>query len=664
MANDHYKDFVLAWQQNKIFRVENDKIKSKAYFFSSFPNTEFYGFQDGNVRSLLIGDFFSRYYRMNEYNVLFPTGLSTLGKTVHENIRKYKNDELVKIYQQQLERLGVGIDSKHFLLLNQKEYVSDAQLAFLQLYQRGYIKYDYMKVYYDKAHKQISDVQLPENQGNVTALKVFYLDISEIQNDLVIKIDNLPVAQPIKKKLLGMLCPKESMVMDFMVTNGTRIKLQFKEPEYMGGISFILIHPDYVDFTMYSTLQEFSSIEKYLADDNTNDFGVFTGSYAINPLTGKRIPIYISVLHACPIYVANPFLNEEDRQIALDEMLPVVDVVQNGVFIESDFLNGVEEQAGRKIIMERFLEADMCEIEKYYSRDKILLSSLDMFGILYPFLVDEDGKLYSLEQNLPITLSSKLNMIISDIPVNKINGSINMTFAKGMLPILSLLYDEIGGSISIFSKEAINSLRDWGGIEVLSINENELLEYVLFPLCIEAIIEKEKKVTLQPLFKKLVVNPLVVDANLIPINRIHNNLLDFNSLFNQLEEDTIRSYFLKKSPDEPIVFDKEELNDLNHLIGKILAYFENNFCKQNQLDSQFVDFQTHANGFLDQKDVTNYVHFVLGFFENTVANEQITSKQGLVYLKMLYPVMPFLAETIYAQKYKGKYLICNLGWPI
>ena len=74
-----YSYWINRWQTSKSFRVENDRIKQKSFLFSSFPKTNIYGFQNGNIRPQLIGDFFSRYQRMDNFNVMYPVGYDSLG---------------------------------------------------------------------------------------------------------------------------------------------------------------------------------------------------------------------------------------------------------------------------------------------------------------------------------------------------------------------------------------------------------------------------------------------------------------------------------------------------------------------------------------------------------------------------------------------------------
>ena len=96
--------------------------------------------------------------------------------------------------------------------------------------------------------------------------------------------------------------------------------------------------------------------------------------------------------------------------LAQEELLSVIDVVQNGVFIESDFLNGLPVEEGRGLIIEQFVKADIAVTESYFSKDKILLSSLDSLGALIPFFIDQEGFLYSLKIISPLFFRVNLDL--------------------------------------------------------------------------------------------------------------------------------------------------------------------------------------------------------------------------------------------------------------
>lgn len=661
-----YTYWLDRWSKSKIFSVENDHIKQKSYLFSSFPKTNILGFQNGNIRPVLIGDFYSRYQRMNNFNVMYPVGYDSLGLQSFLENKKMSNiinDDISLIFKDQLLKLGIGIDENKEIDLKHREYLNVLQHAFIDLYEKGYIKYDNVVVYQDSEQKKIIDSYYRNSELSPNRVKAFYLDISNCHKEISDKITELNVDESIKNELLSMLEPNRSVDIEFALTNGTKINVNMKNPEYMGGISFIAIHPDCVELEEYISIEELSSLENYLSEDNTNDFGLFTGNYAINPLTGNKIPVFISVNYNEEIHIGNTYLSLEDYKLANEEGIRIVDIVQDGVMINSDFLNGVDVEKAKDVLIDAFLDAGMCIAHTYYDKKEILVSSSDTLGALIPFLKDSDNKIYSLKKHLPFEFSPQFRPILGndvDVPGRTIDGSINHLFSTGMLPILSLIYDGIGGSSSIFSKETINMFNKWDGINIYSIMKNELYVGVFIPCVILAIIEKEKGVKLPPLFRKLFIIEETVDINENSMNRSNGNIFDLNKLINKYSADSIRMYFLYK-PLDKFVYLEEQLIYFNDLLKEIEEYY-NEFTLDNSIGIKFNEAVERCNKHISNNETHLYVNSVVELFEEVLRGNKPTYDQALLFLKLLYPIVPFLADDIHKEIFNGKYLISDDGW--
>ena len=103
--------------------------------------------------------------------------------------------------------------------------------------------------------------------------------------------------------------------MDLAISTGEELSVKLYEPETLGGLSYILINPEYIDITNYIDPSEESSIIKFLNNDEINDV-VFTGVYAKNPLTGMDIPIFISMMYDKEYHLGIPSINFDDRKFA------------------------------------------------------------------------------------------------------------------------------------------------------------------------------------------------------------------------------------------------------------------------------------------------------------------------------------------------------------
>lgn len=664
--NDEY--WIERWQKSKSFQVEKDQIKPKSYLFASFPKTNIYGFQDGQIRSLLMADAISRYERMAGYNVLFPVGYDSLGLTSFMESKKHSNsinDDIPHLFRDQMLRLGISIDEQKEIDLRHEAYLASLQLAFIELYEKGYIKYGQMVVCQEPKTKKIFDPYFDRDSFVKTEMNVFYLDIESVVPQVLEKIEHLPVSKTMKDDLKKILEPQYSLWIDFYVTNGSKMKIELKEPEFMGGISFICIHPDFVDFSLYTEYDEYEAIERYLSEENSVEFGVFSGNYAINPLTGKKIPIFISVQFAEGIYVGNPAISKKDATLAKQEGLPMISVVKNGIFVESDFLNGHPLEEGKDLLTASFLDAEIAVKHSYYLKNRILVSSLDTFGAILPFLQESEDQLFPLKNYLPITFSSKFRPVLDDIdiPGTLIGGSINHIFSSGMSSILSLLYDELGAGVSLFSEEAMQAFSDWNGMDLIALYPNETFEHLFFPLCVLAIIEKESQTVCPSLFHKIELIQPTLDIHMLPMNRKNNNIFELDLYLKEYSGDVLRLCFLNSDPNQALIFEESSLERSSQFIKGIEEYFQKPFAAENPiLEERLSDFFKKETLSLEDKNLKEYLWQLLKFYKNILWKESCTKKQALLILKLWYPILPFTTEDIYADIFKGKTLLCDDGW--
>ena len=170
------------WVDNHSFIVENDRLKTKTYIYSFYPKCDEYGFIDGNVRPYILADFYSRYLRMKDNNVLLPVGFNTLSSgsfTESKKISNHLDDKVSDLYKDTLLELGVGINDNKLINMRHDEYVSNIQSAFIDLYDRGYIEYKNTIVYYDEKKNKIYDslnapMNLPRIKEKCFVLKIAY----------------------------------------------------------------------------------------------------------------------------------------------------------------------------------------------------------------------------------------------------------------------------------------------------------------------------------------------------------------------------------------------------------------------------------------------------------------------------------------------------------
>lgn len=665
-----YEFFINKWKKEQSFKIESDKLKEKYYIYTEFPMANQYGFQNINLKGIVAADIYSRFYRMNDKNVFFPLGFHTLSKSSFVETKKlssYLNDDLANIMHKQLEGLGVGINENKLIDLRHNEYLASLQQSFIDLYEKGYIEYKNKYVYYDKAHEKIFDnVTVKNDKLPIIDYRCFVLKIKEYKDQILKSINDLDAKDELKEKLISYLGPKRIMDIDFMLSNSSTIHLEIDNPEYIGGISFIFINPEKVELNNYLDSAYYNDVFNYL--DGVDDrLFAFTGIYATNPLTGKDIPLFISTMYNTPFYVGNPRLDGDDMALALENSIETPIIMKGDKLINSDFLDGLTQEEANKKIFEVFLEAEICKEHTIYQNDEINLSSADTFGPLFPYLEDKDTKkIKSLKGHLPYAFSDKLRPVLVDnvdIVGDSMNGTINNLFTEGMIPILAILYDAIGSIVPIFSNEALDQYYDFGSIRYAIVSKNNVLETIFMPIVLATIINKELGDDLLKI-EKVDVYSNLLDKDLEIIKRSNNNLIDLDSLLKNYGPDTLRYYLIKASKlDEDLSFNENDIKEISAKLNKFEKILKKDGEGSSRLDYLVFNLLRDATKALKDKNINKYADLIDEFIDEHMNDVEFSDKECLTLIKVISPILPFIAEEIFKERFNGKYSILNEAWP-
>ena len=658
------KDWNDRFIKEKCYSIDNDRFKEKAFVYAPFPEANKHGFQDGNIRHLIQGDIYSRYLRMQNMNVLYPTGFNSVTPgSFQESKKMYKSlgDESTDVFYKQMSRLGIGISDNKCISMRHKEYTSLLQLAFIDLYERNYIKYKMTSAYFDKEANKIYDSMDIEESLPKTSIKCFVLDIQGLIPQIVADIEKLDLSLEHKDLLISSLKPKDVLSLNFMLSNGELLEVSMENPEYMGGISYIFLNPNYIDIRDYVSKDEYGSVERYMMKEE--GLYVFSGLLAKNPLTGLDIPVFISYMYPKGVYLGLPDIDPEDKLMVLNEGFDNKPILADGLLINSDILDGYTPKDAKEKIISAFQDAEIGSLTKIYKHSEILLSSLEPFGILFPFL-EEKGKLNSLKDYLPYSFSSQFRPILGDdvdVSGSPIQGTISPLFTEGLCSILSLIYDDIGSLDSIFKDESRKLYEAWLPIKVSYIPEERLIPDLLMPLIFYNIIKKEVSYALPDLFKKVVILSKPLDIHRKSIVRSNNNLMDMDKYILKFGCDSLR---LLASKVKEMVYDTYELTDISEYINRIKqALLSAVNEKVISMDYYFHKLAYFLKSALDQANIEKYIEILKEFNEKVIFHEIISKEQALDYLRMIYPIFPYLSEELYEEEYNGKYSILNLGWP-
>ena len=665
-----YEKWYLKWDLENTFLEDNNKLKKKKFIYTPFPKTNQYGFQNGEIKGVIFSDILSRYNILNNKNVLYPIGFHSLCNTSFVENKKHSNtlnDDLSLILLDQIKKLGIGINSNKLIDMRHDEFLANLQMAFIELYEKNYIKYKETIVYYDKKNNKIYDyINKPKNFNPITH-KCFILDINDIVDDIINNINNLKLSTDLKEKLINNLKPERYLKLSLQTSLGSTLDLKLQDPEYLGGLSFILLNPEYVDLTLYVASNEFNSVMQFLDSFDNEATVVFSGSYAMNPLTGADVPIFISTIYNEAIHLGIPGIDSDDKALAIKEGLDIIEIIDDDKLINSDFLDGYTIDKAREETFNAFIDALIAKEEIVYENREIVLSSLDSLGPLFPFLEEKDsGKINSLKDHLPYKFSEKLRPTLDsdvDIVGDTLSGTMNNLFIEGMCPIISMCYDSVGSLTSIFSSFAREKMNDYLTNATIILNENDIIQSIFMPLVFLTLINKENKF-IDNICPNIILYKKAVDISYNDFKRSNNNLIDFNHLFDKYLVDSIRLFTALSSNDEEFVFDYYKLEDIDTVINKLYQVLNKKMEKNSKIEFEMYKFSKDVTNYLNNDDITSYAKRVYDFINDIVLEYGLDDESKFTFIKLVAPIFPYLAEEINLNCFDSKYSIMIEEWPL
>ena len=387
------------WDDKKPFAAKQDFTLPKYYSLVEFPYPSGQGLHVGHPRPYTALDIVSRKKRMQGYNVLFPMGWDAFGlptenyaikNKIHPKIVTERN---VARFKSQLKALGLSFDWDREINTTDPNYYKWTQWIFLQLFKRGLAYKKEMAVNFCTSCKVVLANEevvngVCERCASPVIRKVksqWMLKITEYADRLIEDLDGLDYIERVKTQQINWIGKSCGAEIDFDTTAGDKLKVYTTRCDTLFGATYMVIAPEHSVIEKWrDKLNNMSEIEEYkLLSSRKSDFertelvkektGVrLDGVSAINPATGKEIPIFISdyVLagYGTGAIMAVPAHDDRDFDFAKKFNLPIIEVVaggnveesaytdtETGKMVNSGFLNGLEVEEA-KAAMIKFLE--------------------------------------------------------------------------------------------------------------------------------------------------------------------------------------------------------------------------------------------------------------------------------------------------------------------
>ena len=470
------KKWQKIWMDTHAFEAENDYTKPKFYGLIEFPYPSGAGLHVGHPRSNTAMDIICRKRRMEGYNVLFPIGWDAFGLPTENYAIKNKvhpaevTQKNIDHFREQLQKIGFSFDYTREVNTTDPSYFKWTQWIFLQLYKHGLAYKAHMPINWctsckcGLANEEVVD-GVCERCGSPVIRKVktqWMLRITAYAQKLLDGLDKVDFIDKVKVQQRNWIGRSEGAEVDFRLTvPGEKVRVYTTRPDTLFGATYMVLSPEHPlieklkdQITNYDACMAYrqeaarkSDFER--AELNKEKTGVqIEGVCAINPVNGKEIPIWLSdyvlMTYGTGAIMAVPAHDTRDWEFAHKFGLPMVEVVaggdiekeaytdiQDGVMVNSGFLNGMKVAEAKKAIIDYLVEKGFGERKVNYKLRDWVFSRQRYWGEPIPMIhCDKCGMVPVPEDQLPVLLPNVKNYEPTDdgeSPLSAMTDWVNTT---------------------------------------------------------------------------------------------------------------------------------------------------------------------------------------------------------------------------------------------
>ncbi|MGW7848411.1 leucine--tRNA ligase [Staphylococcus xylosus] len=714
--NEIEKKWQGYWEEYKTFKTSDNLGQKKFYALDMFPYPSGAGLHVGHPEGYTATDIISRYKRMQGYNVLHPMGWDAFGLPAEQYALDTGNDpreftkENIQTFKRQIKELGFSYDWDREVNTTDPEYYKWTQWIFIQLYNKGLAYVDEVAVNWCPAlgtvlsNEEVVD-GVSERGGHPVyrrPMKQWVLKITEYADRLLEDLDDLDWPESLKDMQRNWIGRSEGASVTFEVADlNEEIEVFTTRADTIYGASFLVLSPEHELVNKITTEDKREAIEAYQKEAakksdlertglSKEKSGVFTGAYAINPLSGEEVPVwiadYVLSTYGTGAVMAVPSGDQRDYEFAKAFDLPIIEVIEGGDMTQEAFtgdgphinsgeLNGLYNEAAIEKAVELLENKNAGSRKVNYKLRDWLFSRQRYWGEPIPVIHWEDGSMTTVpEDELPLLLPETDEIKPSgtgESPLANIDKFVNVvdeaTGMKGRretntMPQWAgscwyyLRYIDPNNDKMLADPE---KLKHWlpvdlyiGGVEhaVLHLLYARFWHKVLFDLGVVP--------TKEP-FQKLYNQGMILGEGNEKMSKSKGNVINPDDIVQSHGADTLRLYEMFMGPlDAAIAWSENGLDGSRRFLDRIwrLLVTENDLISSKVVNtnSKTLDKSYHQT----VKKVTedyNSLNFntaisqLMVFINDCYKAEEIYKPYIEGFIKMLAPIAPHISEELWAR---------------
>ena len=703
------------WEENKTFKTGEESGKGKFYALDMFPYPSGAGLHVGHPEGYTASDILARMKRMQGYNVLHPIGWDAFGLPAEQYAIDTGNDPAeftehnINTFRRQIKSLGFSYDWDREINTTDPDYYKWTQWIFLKLYEKGLAYIDEVAVNWCPAlgtvlaNEEVID-GLSERGGHPVErrpMKQWMLRITAYADRLLDDLETVDWPENIKDMQRNWIGRSEGAEVTFGIDGHDETFTVFTtRPDTLFGATYAVLAPEHPFVEKITTPEQQAAVDAYLdvvkhksdlertdlAKDKT---GVFTGAYAINPVNGAKMPIwiadYVLISYGTGAIMAVPAHDERDYEFAVKFDLPIIEVVAggdvtkeaytgDGEHVNSDFLNGLNKEDGIKTMIEWLEEKGIGTKKVTFRLRDWLFSRQRYWGEPIPIIHWEDGSVEAVkEEELPLLLPKATDIKPSgtgESPLANITDWVNVTDENGRKGRRETnTMPQWAGSSWYFlryidpnNKEALadfDKLKEWMPVDIYIGGAEHAVLHLLYARFWHKFLYDIGVVPTKEPFQNLFNQGMILGENNEKMSKSKGNVVNPDDIVESHGADTLRLYEMFMGPlDASIAWSTNGLDGARRFLDRVCRLLVDD---NDQVTSKLVD--SDHSGKLEKvyhqtvKKVTeNYeelkfntaISQLMVFINDCYKAEELPKEYIEGFVKLLSPVAPHIAEELWA----------------
>ena len=727
MSFDHQiieKKWQKYWEDNKTFVCDVwDFSKPKFYALDMFPYPSGHGLHVGHPEGYTASDIVGRMKRMQGYNVLHPMGFDSFGLPAEQYAIQTGNHpegftkQNIATFTRQLKMLGFGLDWDKEVSTCDPSYYKWTQWIFKQLYEDGLAKCVNIPVNWCEelgtvlANDEIVDGK--SERGGYPVIRKnmmqWVIDIPKYAEKLLAGLDTIDWPESTKEIQRNWIGKSIGAHVDFKVSgHAEKFTVFTTRCDTLFGATYCVLAPEHKLVDLITTADKKEEVEAYKnlcatkselerTELNKDKTGVFTGAYAINPVNGKEIPIYISdyvlASYGTGAIMAVPAHDTRDYEFAKKFNIEIIQVLEggdiskeawteDGLHINSDFLNGMNKEDAIEAMI-KYLEEHKCGSKKInYRLREWIFARQRYWGEPIPVVHFEDGSTQALsDDELPLVLPQLEDYSPSKTgasPLEKAVDWVNVTVdGKKAKRETSTMPGSAGSSWYFLryidpknNDEFANKklLEHWMPVDLYIGGPEHAVGHLLYSrMWNNYLYDKGLVPTAEP-FQKLFHQGMILGENNEKMSKSRGNVVNPDDIVKNYGADTLRVYEMFMGPLEASKpwseAGVEGARKWLDRVYRLLIETDNKLSDENdhKLDYVYNFTVKKVSEDFESLNMNTAISQMMIFVNECYKTEKVYKEYALNFIKMLSCIAPHIGEEMY-QILTGKDTIANEEWP-